>query len=420
LLAASKWWPLAARLAAALDRHGCRVDALCPQRHVLTHLAAVRTIYRYGRGDPMASLRAALLQSTPDIVIPCDEGAVAQLHVLHAAEPSLRTLIERSLGPADSYRVIDSRCELLKLAADLGIRVPKTRKVMQESDLISWHENVAPTAVVKVNGDSGGNGVRISQSPAESIAAFHKFRAPRSLAAAWKQRLIDRDPLALWRRVQPLEREVSIQEFIRGRPANSMLACWRGELLGIVSVVVVAAEGATGAAIVVRVIRNEKMRRAAELLVAKLNLSGFYGLDFVIEAASGTPYLIEMNPRCTQLGHLELPRSGSLAGALGAVLTGRPTGAGNPIRSDTIALFPRALFAGKTCRAYVESGYHDVPEQPDLLLELMKPPWPQRQWASRLYHALNPPQHAEAMIFDSPGEQVPELKTLEVKRLIVA
>src|SRR6202034_4813537 len=96
--------------------------------------------------------------------------------------------------------------------------------------------------------------------------------------------------------------------------ANSMLVARRGELLSIVSVIVVAAEGLAGAATIVRVIQNEQMRKAAELVVSRLKLSGFYGLDFIIESATGTPVLIEMNPRCTQLGHIELSGEGGLAG----------------------------------------------------------------------------------------------------------
>jgi len=96
-----------------------------------------------------------------------------------------------------------------------------------------------------------------------------------------------------------------------------------GKLLSMVSVVVVAAEGPTGAATVVRVIRNEQMKRAAELVVSRLKLSGFYGLDFVIATANEVPYLIEMNPRCTQLGHIEFAGAGCLAGVLSAVLRAR-------------------------------------------------------------------------------------------------
>jgi hypothetical protein len=217
---------------------------------------------------------------------------------------------------------------------------------------------------------------------------------------AWKRFAIDRDPLSLWLRHR--EREVIVQQFIPGRPANSMLVCWRGELLAIVSVVVVAAEGPTGAATIVRVIQNERMKKASELIVSRLKLSGFYGLDFILESGTGVPYLIEMNPRCTQLGHIELAGEGCLAAALSAVLRGEPRPkAQNPIRGNTIALFPQALSAGEACRPYIDASHHDVPyEEPRLMRELMLNPWPQRRWAARLYHAFRPLTRASPIIFE--------------------
>src|ERR1700722_18235152 len=155
---------------------------------------------------------------------------------------------------------------------------------------------------------------------------------------------IDRDPLAFWLRRRYRAPEASVQEFIPGRPANSMLVCWRGELLSIVSVLVVAAEGPTGAATIVRVIQDERMKNAAQLVASRLMLSGFYGLDFIIESGTGVPFLIEMNSRCTQLGHIEFAGQGCLAGILAAALRGEPRPeVRNPVLSDTIALFPQAL-----------------------------------------------------------------------------
>jgi len=181
-----------------------------------------------------------------------------------------------------------------------------------------------------------------------------------------------------------------------------MLVCWRGELLSLISVVVVAAEGATGAASIVRVIQNERMKRAAELLVSRLNLSGFYGLDFIMESGTGVPYLIEMNPRCTQLGHIEIAGPGSLAGVLSAALRGAPRPpAQNPISSDTIALFPQALAAGTTCRPYIDASYHDAPfEEPQLMRELMLKSWPQRQWIARFYHFFRPLERIDPILFE--------------------
>ena len=402
LIVAAKWGPSSARMAVALRRHGCCVSAICPVGHPLTHVSHIRHIYPYRGTSSLSSLRSALQECQPDVVIPCDEGVVAQLHAIHELDPSLRPLIERSLGSSDSYPLVESRHRFLATALELGLPVPKTDQVETVQDLEAWHGETGRVAVLKVDGESGGNGVRISHSLKESRAAWRELQVCYGWATAWKRLLIDRDPLALWFRQNRHVRNVTIQEFITGRPANSMVVCWRGELLSIISVIVVAAEGRTGAATIVRVIENSQMKKAAEMLVARLDLSGFYGLDFVIESSTNLPYLIEMNPRCTQLGHIELPNEGCLAGILSAVLRGDPRPAvRNPIPSDMIALFPQALVAGEACRSHIEASYHDVPsEEPRLMEELMLKSWPRRQWASRLYHAFNSPQRAEPILFE--------------------
>jgi hypothetical protein len=206
----------------------------------------------------------------------------------------------------------------------------------------------------------------------------------------------------LWSRRQKSVREVTVQEYIPGRPANAMLACRDGKLLSMMAVVVVATEGPTGAATIVRVIENEDMRNAAELIASRLKLTGFYGLDFILESRTGIPYLIEMNPRCTQLGHIDLPRMGSLAGAFSAALRGEPRPrTQNPIRKETIALFPQALAAGEACHPYIDASYHDLPsEDPLLMAELLLKSWPQRRWVARLYHAFNPQDRADPIVFE--------------------
>jgi hypothetical protein len=132
-------------------------------------------------------------------------------------------------------------------------------------------------------------------------------------------------------------------------------------------------------------------------------LSGFYGLDFVIESGTGVPFLIEMNPRCTQLGHIEFAGQGCLAGVLAAVLRGEPPPeAHSPVLNETIALFPQALAAGERCRPYLKASFHDVPsEEPKLVDELMLKSWPQRRWAARIYHAFKPLGRPEPVLFEA-------------------
>jgi ATP-grasp domain len=329
------------------------------------------------------------MQVKCDVVVPCDDGSVAQLHALHASEPSLRALIERSLGPPSGFETVRSRYRLLRLAAELGIAVPETSRVENRGDISRWHENTAQ-GVLKVDGESGGNGVRVCASLEESLAAWQELNQPQGWLTGVKRLAIDRDPLALWTcdRVRP---EITLQRFIHGKPANAMAVCRDGRLLSLVSVVVLATDGPTGAATVIRRVDNEAMTRAARVLSERLQMSGFFGLDFMIENESEIPYLIEMNPRCTQLGHLDFEGQPSLAAAFSGTLPAIP-----------IALFPQALRT--PTNTIGESCYLDMPsELPALVAELRLDPWPQRRWAARIYHRFRGIKRSPTTEYGSAG-----------------
>jgi len=341
--------------------------------------------------------------------MPSDDSVVWQMHRLHSSTPELRPLIENSLGAPEWYGTIRSRGETLRVASDLGIRIPQTRTVISEQDLRGWDES--PVAVLKLDGTWGGTGVEIARSPDEMRAAFSKLSKPSRVDDTLKRLLFNRDPYVLWRR-NTEERCVTIQEFIPGRPANTMLCCWRGEVISSVTVEVVCAHGTTGIATVVRLIRNAEIAAASRLLARRLMLNGFHGLDFVLEQGTGAAYLIEMNPRCTQLGHLRLPGQGDLVGALMARLKGAfPEVEDRVITSDTIAFFPQAFHLNPK-NPYLRHGYHDVPwEEPALVDELLRDSWPHRQWHARLYHLLRPAKKYTEVQFDqmAAGYMEPEL-----------
>ncbi len=405
LLGATTWWPLSARLAMALIRHGCRVSGICPPGHPLRYVTGMEALYPYSGIDSLGALKSAILPSRPSLIVPCDDGVVWQLHELHARETALRPLIEYSLGPAEAYPVIRSRDALLHAAGELGIRVPVTQTLVSGDELKTWPQD-APV-VLKLDGTWGGSGVVIARTPAEALTAFRRLSRPMATSLVWKRWLINRDPLAWWswqRREKP---SVSIQQFIPGRPANTMLACWKGEVLGIVTVEVLTSQGVTGAATVVRLIKNDEIERAAILLARKFDLNGFHGLDFMLEDGTDLPYLIELNPRCTQLGHLRLPVQGDLAGFISAKLHGAlgPEDASfspeETIQGNTVAFFPQT-FTWNPKSPYLKSGYHDVPwEEPALVRELLRTSWPERQILSRIYHHFRAPKRPGEVKFQS-------------------
>jgi ATP-grasp domain len=242
--------------------------------------------------------------------------------------------------------------------------------------------------VLKIDGTCAGEGVRIVDSHETAGKAFRELSRPAGLATALKRTIINGDTLSLWAWQNAGAPGVTAQRFVTGHPANAMLACFRGRLLGAVCVEVLSSEGPTGAAIIIRLLDSPPMVRAAEQLVKRLGLTGFCGLDFVIDDATSIPYLIEMNPRCTQLGHLSLPGQGDLAGLLLATLPGGAVGAPPaPIAAGTIALFPQYLWAGGAAAVSRPGVQHDVPrDYPDLVAELSKPAWPERRWIARAYH----------------------------------
>ena len=111
------------------SRHGCDVRALCPAGHPLTHVSGIRHTYNYGGIFSLSSLRRALRDCRPDVVIPCDDGVVAQLHALHDTDPSFRTSSSAPWGRPRTYSVVESRHRFLGAALELGIRVPRTRLI---------------------------------------------------------------------------------------------------------------------------------------------------------------------------------------------------------------------------------------------------------------------------------------------------
>ena len=99
---------------------------------------------------------------------------------------------------------------------------------------------------------------------------------------------------------------VNAQIFVPGREATSLVACWKGTVLVSLHFEVLNKQDSTGPASVLCLITEDDMYGAAENMVRRLSLSGLHGLDWMLETNTGKPYLIEMNLRATQVGHLAL------------------------------------------------------------------------------------------------------------------
>jgi thioesterase domain-containing protein len=377
-----------------LAKMGCAVSAIYPASgHPLSKTRVIQQRFCYSPLDPIGSLRTAIEAVDPDIVVPCDDRAVAHLHELHASDrnefPSgskVSALIEESLGLPESYQVVSSRYKLLKIAQEEGIRIPDTKLVTAASQLSSGDPELAqPSWVLKADCSWGGHGVRIADHPNQAEEFFLELSKPLGSMRFIKRLMVDRDPYWLQTWLQRIQPAVIAQSYIPGHPANSAVVCWKGKVLAGIAAEVVNAQGATGSATIVRIVDRPDMLLPAERLARRLGLSGFFGFDFMIEEETGDPFLIEMNPRCTPLSHLQLGNGRDLMAALWAQLSNTPLREQAPVTTnDTIAYFPQAWHWDPSS-PLLQSSFQDLPsEEPELVRELLRLPWPDRSALARL------------------------------------
>jgi len=377
-----------ARLAMALVNAGCVVKAVCPPRHPLSKTNAVSQIHTYHGLAPLASFARAIAATQPDLVVPFDDLATLHLHDLYHRElrrgkagVAICSLIARSLGVPASFPIVYARTATMELAEREGIRVPKSEVVRNADDLRKSINRMGFPVVLKANGTSGGDGVSIVHTLEEAEHALRVLAAPPLLARAAKRALIDQDLTLVWPSLLRKRYVVNAQAFVAGREATSAVACWKGTVLACLHFEVLKKQDAGGPSTVLRLIENPEMSAAAEKMVRRLELSGVHGFDFMLEAETHNPYLIEINPRATQVGHLTLGPRRDIPAALYAAVTGEVTQTAPRVtENDTIALFPQEWIRNPAS-AYLRSGYHDVPwGEPELVRACIRRRGSQTSW----------------------------------------
>jgi hypothetical protein len=387
LLATTGQLPSTARLAIELHDSGAQVSLLAPRNHPAKVLDCIvhRMVYR--ALVPGRCLEGALLRARPDLVIACDERTVRDLHQLYrqTRHGDLRLLIETSLGPADSFPVVTSRADFLALAHRHGVRVPPSMALPSIEALDPWIRQHPVPFVLKADGSWSGFGVRIISDASEAKSAFASMTRRASGRLALREILLEGNHFALRSWALAERPAMSVQNYIDGWPANIGAACWKGQILAATCVESVSTLSATGPSTVARIIDNPEMMEAARRIVKALHLTGMIGLDFMIEAATGFAYLIELNPRNTPICAVRLGPGHNLPEALVARLADRPVCQKlSRTERDIVAFFPDTWMQDPS-NQFLHSGYHDVPwEQPDLVRVLMRRELRDRYWLTRM------------------------------------
>ena len=396
LVFATARWQLGARVAINFLERGCHVAALVPRGHPASCVRNLPAIHRFQPLAPLAALRTALEHETPDLIVPCDDAAALVMQELHGGTAGFagqahrwREVLERSAGNPGACITAGSRDTFMSLARQLGIRTPRSVPAATPELLSRWMSEHDAPVVLKSDFSFGGQGVVVIRDAAEAFQAWHRLHRRPGLLESLGRCLLEREASHLQRWWHSPPAGLSAQAVVDGHPANRAVACWRGEVLAGISVEALRQQHATGPATVMRVIQSAEMEAAAARLVRHLGVSGYVGFDFMIEAATGKAYLIQMNPRATPVCHLPDGRAAAMTAALLCRLGNEPLSL--PVERPGPGLV--VMFPGEW-RADPESPYlqvagHDVPwAHPGLVRDGLDRPWSERGWLARLKRRL--------------------------------
>jgi hypothetical protein len=358
-------WPSSARIAAALVAQGASVDVVCPAFHPILSVRGLSRRFGFQIFSRTKSLARAIEASQPELIISCDDIALGDLDKLRRLTPSLASTIERSFGGPETFKVLTSRVALVEAALEAGAPCPPTGEAPDQEALNRWLEEHGTPAFLKLEGTTGGEGVRLAQGPVGAAAAFDGLmRRPSAVQAI--RHFLKRQEFSkarAWLGRTPMR--VSVQKRVPGVPANCSAFAWRGEIRAIVSVEVLRTTKEFGIATQVRLIEDAAIDAAARALAQRLGLSGVFGLDFMVDKDTGQVWLIEVNRRPTQISHLAQGPGRDIVTAILSTIRNSPVSARPALpASPPIALFPHCLQSG----AQNDEASDDLPiEQPGLI-----------------------------------------------------
>lgn len=157
---------------------------------------------------------------------------------------------------------------------------------------------------------------------------------------------------------------VTLQRYVPGSVIRHSLIAWNGRVLAQFSAEQIhsRANHPFQAPTVVRLIQAPALREQATRLVISCALSGFVGLDFMVDPQTATPYLIDINPRVNSLTHLGALAGRDVCQALFDAMTGKPLHDEAPVTNTGAyaSIFPYEWLRDRHS-PYLQSAASDTP-----------------------------------------------------------
>ncbi len=291
-----------ARMPCELQRAGFRVAMLAPRHAFAAHTAFVDQIGYFPDDvklhEWVGIVAGAARAVKPAMLLPGDNVTLRTLMQLALDPPAglrpeirneLGTLIRRSLGnPAGWIDTVD-KARLFELALRNGIAVADGEAADDEDAAISAAARIGYPVMLRQIYGSGGRGSARCESAAGVRAAIAGFAG----ADAWSPRG---------------GRRFVVQRWIDGDVVNRASLAWDGkEVAGFTRGRLATHPGPLGPASVVEFAGIPAVTQATRKLFELVGMHGLVGTQFIIDARTRVPFLIEVNRRmlpATHAGHL--------------------------------------------------------------------------------------------------------------------
>jgi hypothetical protein len=371
-----------ARLPHALQAAGFSVGIACRHDALLnkTRYFDERFVFNcrnHGRGL-MAALSGIVSAWQPDWIQPMDDRTALFMAgaCRHKTDAALSKLLTRSLGNPQGVISAVDKWRACKAAEQTGIRTPATTLINNAADIKTFGDQHGFPLVLKRAFGRGGDHVHICRDPAAAESAWHRLLPPKISPIdhlyRWREQIRGRVMHDSW---LPASHEIVATHFITGRPAMVQAVALNGRTLGVLAAVAVENfPSIVNPASVVRFIRHEEMRSAAEKLIAHWKLSGFVGFDFILDAENHA-WFLECNPRPIPIAHLGALAGEDLCRRFYAALTGTRPPAERDFQEISVAHFPKEQRRDPDSQ-WLRNAFHDVPhDDPELAAALLAEPF---------------------------------------------
>ncbi|MEO8136568.1 MAG: tripartite tricarboxylate transporter substrate-binding protein [Betaproteobacteria bacterium] len=362
-----------ARMPHELQRAGFRVAMLAPRNSFAAHTAFVDHIGYFPENvklyEWVGIVAGAVRAVQPALVLPGDDGALRTLMQLVLDPPAglrpevqreLGTLIRGSLGdPAGWLDTID-KSRLFEFARRNDIAVADGEIAGAADDAVAIAERIGYPVILRQMFGSAGKGAAQCDDAAAVRAAIRGFGRTDAWSPKGSERLV-------------------VQRWLAGDVVNRASAAWNGtELAGFTRGRLATHPGPLGPASVVQFTGHAGVAAATRKLFALTGMHGLIGTQFIIDAESGIPCLIEVNRRMLPATHAGNLVGIDLAAALFPAATERQwTGPMDlpPGPGLRLALFPQEWYRDRES-AWLKSLPTDAPwDDPDLLGAMLRLPF---------------------------------------------